>query len=253
MSEAHVTFHQGWTDIICQLPLINYYAKQYHSIKVYIRLDAKNIVDFYTRKLNNVNLVYIDTPNGIDVLKDGIPSDGDLLFHGQYDIYRKDKYKNICKGECPGGYCFFIECFYRIYDIPYMVRINDFIFERDLELEEYAYKKFIDNFSKDYIICHYDENNSSNSRYHINTKLNIKSNFDIININRMSDTLFDFIKIFMNAKEIHLIDSVWGALIYQIDAKYRLFADKKIYLYPKRGHIEMFTKPLVLDNWKIIL
>ena len=35
--------------------------------------------------------------------------------------------------------------------------------------------------------------------------------------------VFDYIKIIENAQEIHLLDSVWGTLIYQLDAKYNLF------------------------------
>jgi predicted RNase H-like HicB family nuclease len=55
-----------------------------------------------------------------------------------------------------------------------------------------------------------------------------------------------------NALEIHLLDSVWGAFIYQLDAKYNLFQNKKIFLYAKRGHIRMFKEPIKLKNWIII-
>jgi len=60
------------------------------------------------------------------------------------------------------------------------------------------------------------------------------------------------ITVLENALEIHLLDSVWGAFIYQLDAKYKLFKNKKIILYADRGYKPMFTRPIQLDNWIII-
>ena len=59
------------------------------------------------------------------------------------------------------------------------------------------------------------------------------------------------IKVLENAIEIHLLDSVWGAFIYQLDAKYKLFQSKKIVLYAKRGYHKMFLSPVKLNNWII--
>lgn len=68
----------------------------------------------------------------------------------------------------------------------------------------------------------------------------------------VSDIFFDTIQVLENALEIHLLDSVWGAFIYQLDAKYKLFQNKKIVLYAKRGYIKMFEEPIKLTNWIII-
>ena len=70
--------------------------------------------------------------------------------------------------------------------------------------------------------------------------------------NTKSDIFFDMICILQNAFEIHLIDSIWAAFIYLLDAKYKLFNDKQIYIYALRGHHAMFTRPIKLLNWKII-
>ena len=59
-------------------------------------------------------------------------------------------------------------------------------------------------------------------------------------------------KTLKNAQELHLIDSVWGAVLYHLDAKYELFKDKKIYLYSKRKHGIMYINPIKLDNWIIV-
>ena len=50
---------------------------------------------------------------------------------------------------------------------------------------------------------------------------------------------------------MHLLDSFWGVFIYLLDAKYKLFKNKKITLYVKRGYYKMFTEPVKLDNWII--
>jgi hypothetical protein len=60
------------------------------------------------------------------------------------------------------------------------------------------------------------------------------------------------IKVLVNAIEIHLLDSSWGAICYLLDAKYKLFQNKKIYLYANRGYSKMFIEPIKLDNWILI-
>ena len=67
-----------------------------------------------------------------------------------------------------------------------------------------------------------------------------------------SNRFFDFIKVIQNAREVHLIDSIWGALYYQIDSKYGLFSDKEINLHAMRGYKQMFENPVKLKNWNII-
>ena len=54
---AILCFHQGWTDIINCLPLINYYAKKYEKLKVIMREDAKALVEFYTKHLQNIEFM----------------------------------------------------------------------------------------------------------------------------------------------------------------------------------------------------
>jgi hypothetical protein len=131
-----------------------------------------------------------------------------------------------------------VNSFYECYDIPYITRINDFIFNRDYELENKVYNNFIKKYGTEYILYHEVIEN-------YNTKI------PIINLKGISNIFFDMIKVLENAIEIHLKDSVWGALIYQLDAKYRIFKNKKIVLYPERGYVKMFTEPVKLNNWII--
>jgi hypothetical protein len=235
-------FHQGWTDIINSIALINYYSRLYDNIYLLMRSEAKEIVDFYTRTLTNIKIIYIPknkincVPDVFNYLRlsnynqvDFLEKSLHRLFIGCHDNYRNDLYKGKFNG-------FFVNAFYTSYDIPYITRINDFTFKRDYDLEDNEYEKFIEKHGNKYILYHEVIENYDKS-------------IKIVNLNGISDVFFDMIKIIENSVEIHLLDSVWGAFIYQLDAKYRLFKNKKIVLYAKRGYTQMFTEPIKLDNW----
>ena len=271
MKKACVYFHQGWTDIIMCMGLINYYKAKYDEIYVLIRSDAKDIVEYYTKSLTGVHIVYMDTDNGrfygqflssntneVTYENDSIliPENFDLMFHGEHDKYRKDSYR---------GYWYqpenmkkhtnhFSEMFYVFYDIDFSNRISKFKFERDTELEDKKLAEFIKEHGENYVLYHDDESNHHHGQYHVSTKIDFENKYEdckYVNINKQSKTLFDYIKIFQKAKEIHLVDSVWACLFYQLDAKYNILQDKIITVYCKRGHQNLFQYPVKLDNWII--
>jgi hypothetical protein len=107
-------------------------------------------------------------------------------------------------------------------DTPYSTRIDDFTFTRNHELENIVYQNFINKYGKEYILYHEVVKDQAEiiKEYGEPKKT--------INLNRISDTFFDMISILENALEIHLLDSVWGAFVYQLNAKYKLFKHKKI-------------------------
>ena len=235
-------FHQGWTDIINCLGLINYYSNKYDKIYLLIREDAKNLIDFYITDLIKVQPLYEtkDTENlSFDyVINKYKITNYDLLGIGIHGSHRNDEYRDNYSITCKNG-ADFVEAFYISYNIPYIIRINEFTFIRNYDLEKITYQNFVNKYGNDYIIYHevirdYDESKT------------------IINLNGISDTFFDMITVLENASEIHLLDSAWGAFIYQLDAKYKLFKNKKISLYADRGYKPMFTRPIQLDNWIII-
>jgi hypothetical protein len=236
-------FHQGWTDIFNCLSLIDYYYNlDFDKIYLLIRDDAKDFIDYYIEnKKDKIIPLYVYKYNldnysfGRDI--DNIKSNKILLFHGGHDSGRTDKYKNSYV-KVP---CFFVESFYKCYDIDYINRVKCFNFARNYELEEKTYNDFIEKYGTKYILHH-----------EINE---IVKDDDIkyVNLNGITNIFFDYIKILENAIQIHLLDSVWGALVYLLDAKFKLFSTKKIYIYCKRNYIDMFTKPMKLDNWVFVI
>jgi hypothetical protein len=247
-NECYLLVHQGWTDIFNCLPLINYYSSKYELIYFIVRDDAKEFVNFYIRNLINVKPIYcnkekvFDSVNIKKYLKDVHNLEkGKFLFHGCHDIYRKDEYHQAFNKS--NNKYYFVESFYVLYNIPYSVRIDYFNFERDLLIEEETYNNFINKYGEKYILHH---------EIHDKTNNLIDKTIPYINLNGITQTFFDFIKIIENSIELHLIDSVWAALIYMIDAKYKLFSNKKIYVYCRRYYYEMFLKPITLNNWILL-
>lgn len=240
--KAVLLFHQGWTDIINCLPLLNYYSKKYVDLTLLIRNEAGPIVNSYLKdsiiKVDYYNKDDIDFNSSSIIEK---YEGHDKLFHGEWDAYRDDEYK----GRYQASTKFFVEKFYVEYDIPYSVRIDSFTFVRDLQLEEAAYDKFVNRHGEEYALSHEDKQRGCALR-------DFESDWPVINLDGKTDSFFEYIKILQNAKEIHMIDSVWAAFAYQLDTKLRIFNEITIYVHCIRGYQEMFKSPIRLNNWRFI-
>lgn len=270
--KACVYFHQGWTDIIMCLGLINYYNSIYKEIVVIIRSDASGIVDYYIKNLVGVSILYIPTDNGrfygqINTAYQGeevtlhdntilIPSTYDICFHGEHDKYRRDIYKDywsrtdIVKQQT----VHFSEAFYEYYDIDFNNRIDKFELTRNNELEQSLYHDFTAKHGKNYVLYHDDNNNSVRGNHHVDTKIDFEyvPEHTYVNLNLLSDKILDYVLILQNAKEVHFVDSIWGCAYYQLDAKCNIFDGKEVRVYCKRGHDNMFLYPKTLKNWKLM-
>lgn len=282
---ACLYFHQGWTDIIMCLPMINYYSKIYDFVEVLLRDGAKPFIEFYIKDLPNVKPVYLNTDQGrfygrilkcdvnsVEYIPEThdtsdrghgmvkIPLNYELLFHAEHDSYREDELKNTwlhrwVLDNQTNTSIHFSEAFYVLYGLNFIERINNFSFQRDVLLENTRFEEFTHKFGENYVLYHDDEENHLRGGLHKSTKIkfdNIIENCTYINLNQATEVFFDYIKILQNAKEIHLIDSVWAALCYQIDAKYGLLSNKKITVHCQRNHHGLFLKPISLTNWKVV-
>ncbi len=247
-ASATIYFHQGFTDIINCLPLIDYYVdtKKYDNIYIVLREDAESILQsyFFNKDISMIKLVLLPKVilDQIDIVKymegflgTNLVHNMDFLIHGNFDILRHDKYKFAFHKKMQTD--FFVKALYSAYDIDYSTRINKFSINRFCEYEDQVYNDFIKEHGSNYILTH---------------EIDIKHpSLKVVNLNQKSETFFEYIKVIQNAKEIHLLDSVWAAIIYLLDAKYHLFADKNINVYCNRGYIKMFTEPIKLQNWKV--
>lgn len=253
MKKGCLYFHQGWTDIIGSLPLINHHAKTYDELVVIIREDSKPILDYYIRGLKNVVMYYVPK-HVLDTSVFQVPPEYNILYHGYHDIHRNDIYKNKFRTET----MYFAKGFYEYYDIPFVEKVNCFTLIRDKVLEESKYQEFIKNHGTDYILFHDDQNTPGGSTG-INLNDILKDTPNAINLNGITKNVFDYIKIIENAKELHLVDSIWAATCYLLDAKYSIFKNKNVYLYAFKtrggGLMEKYDDteifPIHPENWII--
>jgi hypothetical protein len=278
--KAFVYFHQGWTDVIMCLGLIDHYASMYDELWVFIRSDSKELLDYYVQGKPNIKVLSVDTDNGrfygsigvsndvLEVTYDRnldnppysqirIPSDFDLRFHGAHDMMRVDGYRGAMSPQNGGKLngMHFSEMFYAAYDIPFSKRITDFTLNRNHEVENEIYKNFVETFGTKYIVYHDDRMNHVRGEHHVDTEITFphrRTDCVYVNLNGISPIIFDYLKVIENAEEIHLIDSIWGCACYQMDGRYGFLQGKTVHLYAMRGHSALFTKPLDLENWKVI-
>jgi hypothetical protein len=231
------------------LSLINFYASRYNKLYVVIREDAKKLVEFYIRGIENVSLLSFQH----DVLNSTAIHNliGDLGITGYeliggHDSNRpgSDPYRNAYYHltNNPKLRISFERAVYEAYNIPYCDKILKFEVKRDIELENDTYARVVK--SEPYI-CFHDRVGS----FYIPNK----TDYSIVELAESSELFFDYIKILKNSKEIHLIDSVWAALCYQLDAKYRIFENIPIHVYCFRDFYRMFVEPVRLSNWTIVL
>jgi hypothetical protein len=240
--------HQGWADIINSLSLVNFYSNFYDEVKCLFREDSKEIVEYFTKELKNVNVVYTNKDN-LNNLHHFIEDDADLLFHGIHDIFRKDNFRGAFNASSSTEH--FVKRFYTLYGIPHEIIFKNFLFKRDLELEENIYNDFLSKHGPEYVLYHEPNYNP--------ISLRTESNFVKINIDNKTKNIFSFIKILENSKEIHLVDSTWAALCYLLDCKYNTFKNINIFLYPYersgallRDKFQLSLNPVNLKNWKIV-
>jgi hypothetical protein len=212
-----------------------------------MRNDFKEIIDFYLKSLPNVTACYVDKSQidyNLSSLLNDYRHNSSLLIFGMFDGYRNDSYQGAFSNRDHN--LFFVEKFYKSYGLDYSERVSMFEFDRDLNLEESTYSKFVKEHGNDYVLYHglNDSIISSIRDKHPTSKL--------VDLNKSTNIFFDYIKILQNAKDIHVLDSVWGAFLYQVDSKYELFNHITISTYCLRGYKEMFLKPKTLTNWQII-
>jgi len=263
MRNCLVCHHYGWTDIMNTLSITNYLLLYYNKIYLLCHAPKKPFYDFYYRNIKQIEIHTFNTPNDDLSLLVYFFQNRDsfhiihLQLFGFYDKYREDNFQNIFRQYGSGNSLlddtaivngrqnnqyYFVRKFYEAYEIPYINRVSSFFLDRDIDLEEKFYSQFIAISS--YILIHDSPENT--------IPLERSSSEIYYQLNQSSNLFFDAIKVLQNAKEIHLIDSVWAAVCYLVDAKYNLLRHVPIFVYCLRGHQLMFKQPLQLPNWTII-
>ena len=256
--KAYLFIHQGFGDLFNLIGLINYYSIDFDkivlfalnesrlkvlesiyennkNIKVCIPNFEKNVISKNTcfncmmspslnncRRNNSIKCKTVNYDNLNVILT------GSFKNYKEWEIFKLKEFS-------------FAHAFYSYNKINFDARFEYFHIFNNKQEEQRVYDKFIKIHGKDYILIH--EDNQRNIL--IGKKFN-----NCVNLNKISKTFFDTIKVLENTLEIHLIDSIWACFIFLLDKKFFLFKDKPIFVYLKRGYKEMFEN--APSNWKII-
>jgi hypothetical protein len=234
--------HQGWTDIVNCLALINYHAERYKRLYILVREDAKWLILFYIRGLRNVIPIFrpkhdLDFKHWSASVDPAIGSLA-LEFLGVHDRHRIDQYKGAWGTRQES----FEWGFYEWYGVPYETRVSKFKLYRAPEDEAKRFAQYAK--TEPYICVH------SNPALGLHPP--VTSSLPIVELHESSPVFFDMLKVLMHATEIHLIDSVWAAICYQVDASEGLLSHIPITVYDYRGYGHLFTGPKRLPNWTIV-
>lgn len=247
-------YHQGWTDIINSSAMLSYFGRFYKRLIVIVREDT---LELYTLlKPRNCILDFVKGPPAtwydfLPLAIDKIREDernhclGIDNYHliGASDSYRLDQFKGVFRSQTSDA---FWESFYTAYAIPYSVRLNFFEFVRDIPAEDKLYAKIVK--SESYNVIHLTERNDLRIPNEEERRIHT---IECYELNQLTPHFFDALKILQHAKGIYLIDSLWAAICYHLDAKYRVFSHIPITVYCLRNYSGMFTAPVTLDNWSI--
>jgi len=235
--------HLGWTDIINSMALLKYYKSRFDKIFILMREDAKEMLEYFIKDSPNLEAIYYP----LDILsvsvfgfylqlQNTIKQPIYPLFIGAHDQYRIDMYQKAFDRSND----FFSHRFYSAYDLDPKLRYEYFIFIRNKDLELKKYQEVIQD-KKDYILINDTPENP----------IDIPKN-NTISLTNLSSCFFDCIQILENAKEIHVIDSVWSCFCFMIDMKYKLLTNVKIFVYCKRGYKSFYEGHEKLPHWTIL-
>jgi hypothetical protein len=241
-------FHQGWTDIINSLALVNFYLKQFSEISVLIRDDAAALLKYYCRnskgvdiiplKIHDFSLANTEFVSFINNVR------GERLYHGTWDKLRSDKFQ----GAYDRSDLFFVDKFYEAYGIDKDTRYQYFEFSEYPELENSREEAFLLNHGNNNYLAHYPAHD-------LNARNQIHSEFAEgvvpVNLDQTSQIFFDQYRILQRASKIVMIDSVYAALCNILDSKFRCFSHVPIVVKCLRGYNLMYAASSNLDNWII--
>jgi hypothetical protein len=231
-------FHQGWGDLFSCNALVKYISTQFIETIVIFRKDAYDMIEYCYNKLktqNNIRFLYLNkeiSDNRLliaNILYAKNKNDDYIIlpFGGYYEYLNDTIFKeNIGKfGNINTIISYaYSQAFYNSYRIDLSVRFNYFHIERDYDKEDIIYSKYINNINNDYILIH-DDPIRNMKITKISTKLTR------VNLNGISNIMYDTLKLIEYAKEIHLIDSSYAILIYYFQNRYNSINNKKIFLH----------------------
>lgn len=195
-------------------PIYNFYIKNFINYINYVKfipIDINNCIDASFYVLNQLNCEIIDLS---------------FTSPGSWHNENTSKFLNQTKS--------FDEFRYDLANVPFYKKWTLDICRNTCKEDE-LYSQLV---RKDYVAAHLE---GSDGRKNI--ALENPKDYQIIDIHQKTDSIFDWVKILQNAKQLIMFDSCFANLVEQLN-----FPHKKIFL--KRS--DDLRTPVLKNNWSII-
>jgi NDP-sugar pyrophosphorylase family protein len=242
-SKQEIVFcsHQGWGDLIVATPFIYFLSQIYSKVHVIIREDAKNMIEYLN--LKNVVPIYIQKNKSENsTIQDLINKGYHYIGLGNHNQTTKCTYsflKNKNINDCilkfiPNVH--YTHGFYYDYFVDISIRSNYMVYI-------HPETKFLNfDLTTKYIFIHEDKSRNILVNYN---KINKSNNYQIIQLDNISNIFYDTIPLLNNASELHLINSSYALLVYHYQCSFgTIKAPIYIHLYSRdRNDIESFNLP----------
>ena len=203
-NKIYIHHHLGLGDHIICNGLVREFAKKFEFVYLFAKKHNFENVVFMYRDLKNLTVIDSDDNQAVNY----------ILSNNLQKYYLRIGHENMIRGVN------FDESFYKQVEVDFSKRWSSFYFERDLKREMVVYNELI-NSSSDYVVIH---NTGSDGIDRIDYN-KIHSRFKKIYLPKEYG-MFDFIKIFENASEIHCIDSSFIHLINSLGLSNKKFFHK---------------------------
>jgi len=216
-------FHQGWTDIILCIGLVYFNIEKYDKVVLLIRKDSYKMINFIFKNQKKLQILFIDKVLLDDcnyrnsIVKEYQIKNFDINFYGR-SLDKTTKFTSN------NGDKYF---FYKTYGIDENLAIDNFIINRDLNLENDKYLQLTNKIGKKYNIIFKDNIRNLS----IDESKIVNKSLPVFNLCNCSETCFDMIKIIEEATEIHILSTFWSLIIYNLQKKYNLFNKNNIYFH----------------------
>lgn len=212
--------HLGLGDHISLCGLVNHMAEQHSpDKKIFLMCKSNNVLNVQKLYRNNpiVQVVDIKDADEHTFANQSIKAYPELeyfcLGHSGYDASLETKNNWDCN-----------QVFYYLAGVPYEYRFTKFTLPYDEAMNNLAYDDLVGE-SREYMFVHDDPTRG----YEITPVHNLGDNVKVVR-NDIRYTIFDYVKILRNAKQIHLMPSSFYCLIESIEG---VSAD--LFCYPIRN------------------
>lgn len=229
MHNIFILGHIGLGDQILCNGLIRHCASRCDALYLPVKYHNINNISDMLKDVKNINFLSVSDDNQmlnyLSITKNIVNETISIGIFG----------KNFMKDTT-----YFDQSFYNQANINYNLRWNNFIYTNNVEKQN----SLLEKINKEYIFIHDDESRNLKITKNINNNLNLfKPNHKLGEKN--SFTIFDYIKVIENAKEIHCMDSSFACLIdHMPELKDK---PKFIHRYIRKNNNNPFYK----NNWII--